>query len=140
MSWNWFGFKDRVKEHIDGISKNVDKVVPIAEKAVEQTGKVSESVASVATSVANVAVADASAIVALNKEACADHSSFLARNVRPFIALASFAYLVLAGFNYVPQADWASIIVLGYMGMRTVDKLGQVLGIGGALKNIVRKT
>lgn len=133
--------KRSVDEVIASVDKNVEKVLPVIEKAVDTAGdvaltagKVSESVAQVTTNVANVAISDNAANVELHKDETNNGGSFLTRNVRPFIALVSFALVIAGEFHYVPEMEWATTIVLGYMGLRTVDKLGQFFSLSNLFK------
>jgi hypothetical protein len=121
------------------IENNPKEVLNNVGKAADAISATVQGVASTATNVANVAMSDNQAIVELHKDLACGTGSWLANNVRPLIALASFIFMLLGVFGLVPSTDWAGTIVMGYMGMRTVDKLGQLISAGSVLKQLVKK-
>lgn len=138
--------KRGIEEAVDGISKNVEKVIPVVERAVDTAGDVAQAAGTVSTSaatavssLADVAKSDNQAAIELHQEMTNVNSSWLSRNVRPLIALVSFILLIAGEFHYVPYMEWASGVVFGYMGLRSFDKLGQLISTGSVIKNLLSK-
>ncbi len=141
----WF-YKRTAEQVIDAVDKNVDRVLPTVKegittvgKAAEAAGKIADAAGDVSTAVAAVVKSDNEANVELAKSSDGAGESWLTKNVRPFVFLGSFGLLVGQLFGAVPQDPWPLTICLAYMGARTVDKVGQLLGGVSALKAALTK-
>lgn len=127
-----------VSRVIEVVENNPGEVLNNAGKVADAVTETAKSVGATVTGVANIAVSDNQAVMELHKDLSAQ-GSWLTNNIRPLIALVSFIFLILGEFDYVHTPDWAPSIVLGYMGLRTVDKIGQLISAGSALRSIFGK-
>lgn len=128
-----------VSRAIEIIEENPREVLHTIDNTVDGVKEVVSSTAKVTSNVAKVAISDNEAAVALHKEMANGAGSWLTNNARPIAFLISFGYLIAQTFDLVPPAEWPQLVVLGYMGMRTVDKLGQMFSAAGVLKNLIKR-